>query len=484
MNIKHLLRMAIGCVTAAILAAVLVPSSARAETPNHRSGLRHPSIIFILADDLGYGDLGCYGQAQIQTPNIDKLAQEGMRFTSCYAGSTVCAPSRGALMTGKHTGHGRIRGNGEITLQSGDLTVAELLKNAGYFTAAIGKWGLGEEGSSGVPGKKGFDEWYGYLNQVHAHDYYPNYLYRADKDHDIRKPIDENTAGKKGKYSNDLFTDAAINFMRLSKPDQFNHHRPFFLYLPYTIPHANNELAAKTGNGMEVPSDTPYTNEPWPQVEKNKAAMITRLDRYVGMLMAKLKEYKEDENTIIIFTSDNGPHKEGGVNPKFFNSAGPLRGIKRDLYEGGIREPMIVWWPKRIKAGSTSDLPCAFWDFLPTAAELAGVTPPPDIDGISIVPTLLGQAQTKQHEFLYWEFHEAGFAQAVRMGDWKAVRFGVDGPLELYNLKVDLGEKRNVADEYPKVVAQIEEYLKTARTVDENWPTKTAAQTSKKQHDL
>jgi len=469
---------------AVIMAGALIPGLGRTETTNRPSGLRRPSIIFILADDLGYGDLGCYGQTQIKTPNIDKLAQEGMRFTDCYAGSTVCAPSRAALMTGKHTGHGRIRGNATIPLQSDDLTVTEILKGAGYVTAAIGKWGLGEEGSSGVPNKKGFDEWYGYLNQVHAHDYYPSYLYRAGEGHDVRNWIGENAGGKKGKYSNDLFTEAALNFLRMSKPDQFNHYRPFFLYLPYTIPHANDELGAKTGNGMEVPSDAPYTDEPWPQVEKNKAAMITRLDRYVGALMAKLKELKEDQNTIVIFTSDNGPHKEGGVNPKFFKSGGPLRGIKRDLYEGGIREPMIVWWPGRIKAGSTSDLPCAFWDFLPTAADLAQARPPADSDGISLVPTLLGQAQIKRHEFLYWEFHEGGFAQAVRMGDWKAVRFGVDGPLELYNLKSDVGEKINVAGDYPKVVAQIKEYLKTARTPDENWPTKTAAQTSKKQHDL
>ncbi len=484
MSIKYGLKFAIGCLKVAIVAAVLIPGATHAEPASHPSGLRKPSIIFILADDLGYGDLGCYGQTQIKTPNIDKLAQEGMRFTSWYAGCTVCAPSRATLMTGKHTGHARIRGNGTIPLQPEDLTVAELLKSAGYVTAAIGKWGLGEEGSSGVPGKKGFDEWVGYLNQVHAHDYYPDYLSRSGEGHDKRQPIIDNSGGKKGKYSNDLFTEAAVRFMRISKPDQFNHYRPFFLYLPYTIPHANNELGAKTGNGMEVPNDAPYTDEPWPQVEKNKAAMITRLDKYVGVLMAKLKEYKEDDNTIIIFTSDNGPHKEGGVNPKFFNSSGSLRGIKRDLYEGGIREPMIVWWPGRIKAGSTSDLPCAFWDFLPTAAELAQTAPPTDIDGISLVPTLLGQAQTNQHEFLYWEFHEAGFTQAVRMGDWKAVRFGVDGPLELYNLKNDTGEKHDVAGKNPKVVAQIEEYLKTARTPDENWPTKTAAQTSKKQHDL
>ena len=252
--------------------------------------------------------------------------------------------------------------------------------------------------------------------------------------------------------------------------------------LPYTIPHANDELGQKTGNGMEVPSDAPYTNETWPQVEKNKAAMITRLDGYVGALLAQLKQLKISSNTIVIFTSDNGAHKEGGVHPAFFQSTGPLRGIKRDLYEGGIRVPLIVWWPGKIKAGSTSDLPSAFWDVPPTFAEMAGATPSSDIDGVSFLPTLLGREQTARHEFLYWEFHESGFKQAVRMGDWKAVRFGVDGPLELYNLRDDISEKENVAAKHPEVVERISAYLKTARTEDKNWPVKTAAQTPKKEY--
>ena len=274
-----------------------------------------------------------------------------------------------------------------------------------------------------------------------------------------------NANGGKGQYSHDLFTRAALNFIRI------NQQHPFFLYLAYTIPHANNELKDK---GMEVPSDAPYSKEDWPQQEKNKAAMITRLDADVGKILDKLKELRVDQGTIIFFSSDNGPHKEGGVDPKFFESSGRLRGIKRDLYEGGIRVPMIVRWPGKIKAGTTSDQVWAFWDFLPTAAEIAGVKPPKDIDGISMMPTLLGLKQTNQHEFLYWEFHEHGFQQAVRMGDWKAAKLGPENPLELYNLKTDEGETQNVADKHPDIVARIGEYLKTARTESKNWPAKPA----------
>lgn len=469
---------------AALLAGMFLASFARAQdATNHPPAVRRPNIIFILADDLGYGDLGCYGQKDIKTPNIDQLAANGMRFTDFYAGSTVCAPSRCALMTGKHNGHSTIRGNGEIPLRYDEITVAKVLKGAGYQTAAIGKWGLGEHGSSGVPSKQGFDDWFGYLNQVDAHNYYPLFLNRSDLHNGERQvQLFENEGGKKGKYSDDFFTDAALNVIRLERPQWFTKFRPFFLYLAYTIPHANNELGNATGNGMEVPSDAPYSGEAWPQVEKNKAAMITLLDAYVGQVVDKIKKLKQEDNTIIIFSSDNGAHKEGGVDPKFFKSTGPLRGIKRDLYEGGIRIPFIVSWPGHIKPGTTSDLPAAFWDFLPTAAEMAGMKPPPGIDGISFLPTLLGETQTNKHEFLYWEFHEGGFNQAVRMGDWKGIRFGVDGPLELYNLKDDIGEKTNVAAQHPEIVAKLEDYLKTVRTDDPNWPTKTAAESSRKQY--
>jgi arylsulfatase A-like enzyme len=451
-----------------------------------RSAERKPSIVFILADDLGYGDLGCYGQTKIKTPNLDKLADEGMRLTSFYAGCTVCAPSRCALMTGLHTGHAIIRGNATVPLGPQDLTVAEILKQEGYRTALIGKWGLGNPNTPGVPQKKGFDEFLGYLDQVHAHDYYPDYLWRYDQATDAKPGYDgrvefaQNQGGRKGVYVNDLFTSAALKFIGLNKPEPLNNYRPFFLYLAYTIPHANNEAGQRTGNGMEVPSDAPYSDQSWPAVEKNKAAMITRLDGYVGQVLDKLKELKIDESTIIFFSSDNGPHKEGGVDPKFFQSSGPLRGIKRDLYEGGIRVPLIVRWPGRIKPGTTNDQAWAFWDFLPTAAEVASAKVPSKLDGISLLPALLGKPQTNRHDFLYWEFHERGFQQAVRMGDWKAVRSQAGAPLELYNLSTDLGEKQNVAGQNPEVIAKIEEYLKGARTESENWPIKPAQATPAK----
>ena len=420
--------------------------------------LRKPNIIFILADDLGYGELGCYGQKKIKTPNIDKLAAEGMRFTQCYAGSPVCAPSRCVLMTGLHTGHAIVRGNAAVPLRPEDQTVAELLKKADYRTCAVGKWGLGLEKTTGAPNKKGFDEWPGYLDQLHAHNYYPTQIWRNTN----LLLLDRNLGGRKGDYTHDLFTRVSTNFLRMSKG------RPFFLYVAFTIPHANNELKEK---GMEVPSDEPYAKEPWPQAEKNKAAMITRLDDSVGKIMTRLKELGLDENTVVFFSSDNGPHKEGGVDPKFFESSGPLRGIKRDVYEGGIRVPMIVRWPGRIKPGAISDQVWAFWDFLPTAAAIAGTKPPSDIDGISMLPALVGKRQ-KDHDFLYWEFHENGFSQAVRMGDWKAVRLGPDKPLELYQLKTDPAETENVAASNRGIVKKIEQYLASARSESKDWPVK------------
>ncbi|HJU63357.1 MAG TPA: arylsulfatase, partial [Candidatus Binatia bacterium] len=391
----------------------------------------------------------------------------------CYAGSTVCAPSRAVLMTGLHTGHVRIRGNAAVPLQPEDVTVAEVLKQAGYKTGIVGKWGLGLANTPGTPNKQGFDEWFGYLSQTHAHDYYPTQLYRND----LIFPVETNQAGVKGQYSHDLFSMVASNFVRVNK------YQPFFLYLAYTVPHANNELGKKTGNGMEVPTDSPYSKENWPQPEKNKAAMITRMDKDVGALLDHLKKLDIDDLTVIFFSSDNGPHKEGGVDSEFFKSSGPLRGIKRDLYEGGIRVPMIVRWPDKVKAGTVSDQVWTFWDFLPTAAEIARTNAPPNIDGISILPTLLGQKQTNQYQFLYWEFHEKGSKQAVRMGDWKAVRLEPGKPLELYNLKNDLAETKNVADKHPDVVEKIEAYLKTARTESERWRIKTPAQAATEKPD-
>ncbi len=435
-----------------------------------------PNIIFILADDLGYGDLGCYGQQRIKTPNLDRLAAEGMRFTSCYAGSSVSAPSRAGLMTGQHTGHGWIRGEATAqgALRATDLTVAEMLQTTSYKTGAIGKWTLGDEGSTGEPNKKGFSDWFGYLTQSQANHHFPAYLSRNGQ----RLYLEANGNGVRGAYSDDLFTGAALNYIRINVPDKHLPHQRFFLYLAYTLPHANGESMPAAGNGMEVPSDEPYSNEPWPPAEKNKAAMITRLDKDVGRILDRLKEFKAETNTVIFFSSGNGPHHEGGVNPEFQKSAGPLRGGKGDLYEGGIRVPMIVRWPGTVKAGSVSDFPWAFWDFLPTAAELAGINPPEKLDGLSILPTLLGQPQTP-HPFFYWETHENGFQQAVRMGDWKALRPAPDKAWELYDLKQDLGERHNVADKNRKIIKLIDAYVKTARTESELWPVEKAKSSGK-----
>lgn len=435
-----------------------------------------PNIIFILADDLGYGDLGCYGQKVIQTPNIDKIAAEGMRFTDHYAGSTVCAPSRCCLMTGFHTGHALIRGNANVPLRPTDVTVAELLKGAGYATGIIGKWGLGEEGSTGIPNRQGFDYWFGYLNQRHAHNYYPEYLWRNEEKFKLENEVNHIIGGqdrtpggvatKRVQYSHDLFAEEALTFVERNKD------RRFFLYLPFTIPHANNEAGNK---GMEVPSLEPYQDMDWPEPQKGHAAMITRMDGDIGRLMAKLKALGLDNNTFVMFSSDNGPHKEGGGDPEFFHSSGLLKGYKRAVYEGGIRVPLIARWPGRIAAGTVSHHVSAFWDFLPTCCELAGVEPPEGIDGISMIPTLLDQGRKQgEHEYLYWEFHEQGKKQAVRMGDWKGVRLNVakepDGPIELYNLKDDLGETKNVAARHPKIVAKIEECMKAAHVPSEHWP--------------
>jgi arylsulfatase A-like enzyme len=423
---------------------------------------RKPNIILILADDLGYGDLGSYGQKLIKTPNLDQMAREGMRFTEFYAGSPVCAPSRASLMTGLHQGHARVRGNTDVnnqrvSLRPEDITIAEVLKLADYRSGVIGKWGLGEPDTTGVPNKQGFDYWFGYLNQTHAHDYYTNYLWRNQE----RVTIPKDT------YTHDLFTQEALDFIRRERES------PFFLYLAYTIPHANNELTRKTGNGMETPSDAPYSNENWTRQHKNYAAMITRMDADVGKILMLLKDLKLDDNTVIFFSSDNGPQgkAEGGVDVTFFDSNGPFRGIKRDLYEGGIRVPMIVRWPGKIKAGQTSEHPWALWDFLHTAAAVAGEKPLTGLDGISMLPVLLGKRQTN-HKFFYWEFHEGGFVQAARSGRWKAVRKGLDNPIELYDLQTDIGETRNIAETQPKIVRRLAEIMKREHVESQQWPTK------------
>jgi arylsulfatase A-like enzyme len=470
-----------GILIAGFIAAV--PAVAQSTNNSPPPAPRRPSIVFILADDLGYGDIGCYGQDRIKTPNIDRLAAEGIRFTSCYAGSTVCSPSRAALMLGQHTGHLKVRGNMRAaSLSPEDVTVARVLQEAGYRTALLGKWGLAEEGLAGVPQKMGFDEFVGYLSNNEAHNYYPDFVWRYDPPRpghggfDGKLACPENGGAGKGVYIPDLCTTAALNFIKINKPDQFNRYRPFFLFLSYTIPHANNEEGKRTGNGMQVPSDAPYASEQWTPQEKNKAAMITRMDTDIGRLLDQLKKYNLETNTVIVFTSDNGPHAEGGVDPKFHRSSGPLRGIKRDLYEGGIRVPMIVRWPAQVKAGLVSDFAWAQWDFLPTAADIAMTKAPKAIDGLSIYPLLTGQPQTNKHDFFYWEFHERGFQQAARMGEWKAVRPQADQPLELYNLQTDLGEKQDVARKNPGIVEKFETYFKTARSEDPQWPIKKSEQ--------
>lgn len=427
-----------------------------------RAALRNgqPNIVFILADDLGYGDLGCYGQSRIKTPNIDALAKAGTRFTQFYAGSTVCAPSRAVLMTGLHTGHSRIRNNDQNPLLPEDITLAKILSKARYQTAMLGKWGLGLPGSTGEPGKQGFDEWRGYLDQVHAHDYYPSKLYRNGEEW----PMDQNANGQRGLYVPDLMIQMTTNYIRTA---QF---RPFFLFLPTTLPHANNERGAATGNGMEIPSDAPYSSEPWPAPEKNKAAMISRLDADVGRILTALRNYKLETNTIVIFTSDNGPHSEGGVKADFHKSSGGLRGIKRDLYEGGIRVPFIVRWPGKVPAGRVSSEVGTFWDIMPTLLECAGLPQPRGIDGISLYREWVGLAQTNRHDHLYWEFHENGSKQAARKGEWKAVRNEPGKPLELYNLNSDPSETKDVSGEQPEIVKSMEKILKEERRDEARWP--------------
>ena len=428
--------------------------------------VERPNIIFILADDLGYGDLGCYGQQQIRTPHLDRLASEGMRFTRFYAGSTVCAPSRCTLMTGLHTGHCLIRGNRRVDLRDKDYTVAEMLQGAGYKTGMFGKWGLGSEGGTGLPNRQGFDAFFGYLDQSHAHNYYPTFLIRDTE----REPLDnvvprpgkqgQGVASEKKTYSHDLIMEEALRFV-----DQ-NYDKPFFLYLPVTIPHANNEAGDA---GMEVPDLGVYAERDWPEPEKGRAAMITYLDRDVGRLLQKLKDLNIDDRTIVFFSSDNGPHNEGGSNSEFFNSSGSLRGSKRYLYEGGIRVPLIVRWPGKIAADSQSDHVGAFWDFLPTVADLAGIQPPKGMDGLSFAPTLLGKGQQKEHDHLYWEFHEHGKIQALLIENHKALR-GLGKEVILYNLNDDPQETKDIASTRPDLVKRVEQIFTQERSPSDKWP--------------
>ncbi|WP_406684706.1 arylsulfatase [Seonamhaeicola sp. MEBiC1930] len=441
-----------------------------------------PNIIYILADDLGYGDLSCYGQKNFNTPNIDKLASNGMLFTQHYSGSTVCAPSRSALLTGLHTGHTAIRGNKEVRpegqhpLPDNTFTIAKQLKKAGYATGAFGKWGLGFPGSDGDPLNQGFDTFFGYNCQRQGHHYYPYHLW-SNKDSIM---LQENSGLKKGLYAPDLIHKKTLEYIESNK------NQPFFLYVPSIIPHA--ELAApkeelKKYSGKYLPeksykgldSGKGYRRGKYEsQAECHAAfvAMIKLLDKQVGEIVSKVEELGLSDNTIIVFTSDNGPHKEGGADPEYFDSNGELKGFKRDLYEGGIRVPMIASWPGYIKSNTTSNHISAFWDVFPTFSELAGLEVPKNLDGISFLPELMGNNNNqKKHNYLYWEFHERGGRQAVRMGDWKAVRYNVlknpEAPLELYNLSNDIGEKNNLSEKHPEIAGEMKLIMTEARTHSE-----------------
>jgi arylsulfatase A-like enzyme len=433
-----------------LLAAVL--SARAADTP---AGAR-PNIVFILADDLAMGDLGCYGQKKIRTPSLDRLASEGTRFTQAYTGTSVCAPARTSLMTGLHMGHAPVRANrkrgaeGQMPLPEGTVTVAGLLRQAGYATAVTGKWGMGMFDTPGSPLKVGFDHFFGYNCQTHAHDYFPKHLYRDAE----RFELDGKT------YAQNLIADDTLAWVRKQKD------RPFFLYVAWTLPHGK----------YEIDDLGEYAKTDWTPQQKTYAAMVSRLDRDVGRLVALLRELGVERNTLVMFAGDNGssfaPESDIG---RFFDPSCGLRGFKRGLYEGGLRQAALAWWPGTVPAGRVSDGPWAFWDFLPTAAELAGAALPAGFkpDGLSLVPYLRG-GPAPARECFYWELHEGKFIQALRMGDWKAVRSGAGAPLELYDLKTDPGERQNAASAHPDVVAKAEALMKASRVDDPEWPVKAA----------
>ncbi|MFT4093958.1 MAG: arylsulfatase [Niabella sp.] len=442
---------------------------------------QRPNIILILADDLGVGDVGVYGQQKIRTPHIDALAASGMMFTRFYTGTAVCAPSRSSLMTGQHTGHTPIRGNkatkpeGQWPLPEHAVTMAQILKSAGYTTGDFGKWGLGFVGTTGDPNKKGFDKFYGYNCQSLAHDYFPDHLW--DNSNKIVLP---NSPANQVFYSAQLIHDSAKAFI------SENRNKPFFLFLSYTLPHAalqlpeddsllNYYIRAFHEEPVKIPANwqgAGYQPQAYPHAAY--AAMVSRFDKYVGEIKHQVEQLGIDHNTLIIFASDNGPHKEGGNEPSFFNSSAGLRGIKRDLYEGGIRTPFIVNWPGTIKAGSRSDYVGAFWDLLPTFAELAQAEIPADIDGISLMPTLLSEGSQKQHDHLYWEFHEQEGKQAVLFNNWKGVRLKAsvnkNAPIELYDLKKDPYEQNNIAAAHPDMVATLAAFMEKDHIENPDFP--------------
>jgi arylsulfatase A-like enzyme len=472
-----------------------------------RSAERRPNIIYILADDLGYNELGCYGQHKIRTPHLDRLADQGMRFSQHYAGSPVCAPSRCTLLTGKHTGHCHIRDNDEMRdrgdvwndpeiegqrpLPRGTATIGSLLKSAGYVTGAIGKWGLGGPTDEGHPNLQGFDHWYGYLCQRKAHNYYPTHLWRNREKHILNNPffsahqrfpedadpLDPAAyapyAGSD--YAPDLMTGEAEAFIRSHQAD------PFFLYLAYPIPHLALQVPSDSlGEYLGSFPEAPYLGErgylPHPQPRAAYAAMITRMDRDIGHILALLEELGLTNNTLILFSSDNGPTYTGGADTGFFQSAGGLRGLKGQLYEGGIRVPMIARWPGRIAPGTQSPHISAFWDVMPTLCEAARTKPPDDCDGISFLPTLMGRPREQRtHPYLYWEFPGYGGQQAVRVGEWKAVRTGLkredsDTSVQLFNLSKTPDESEDISQQYPEIVEDMRRILADSRNESEFFP--------------
>jgi arylsulfatase A-like enzyme len=435
-----------------------------------------PNVVYILADDLGYGDIGVYGQQKIRTPHLDKMAAQGMRFTQHYSGSTVCAPSRSSLMTGLHTGHTPVRGNREIKpegqypLADSVFTLAEMFQKAGYVTGAFGKWGLGYPASEGDPNNQGFQQFFGYNCQRLAHNYYPEYLW------DNQQKIEQtgNQERGTGDYGADVIHQQALQFIENNKDSAF------FLFLPYIIPHAellvpeDSILESYRGKFPETPYQGVDDGESYrkggygSQAEPHAvfAAMVTRLDLQVGQILQKLEELGLAENTLVMFSSDNGPHVEGGADPDFFDSNGPLRGYKRDLYEGGIRVPMIAWWPGKVQEGSSTDHVSAFWDVFPTLSELIGTDVSADTDGISFLPTLIQNGEQPQHDYLYWEFTEKGGRVAARKGKWKGVRYNAsenpNGSLELYNLEQDVSEENNIAADHPEIVEEMNRIIEQA----------------------
>ena len=445
----------------------------------HAGDSRKPNIIYILADDLGYGDLGCYGQKKIKTPNLDKMAAQGLRFTQHYAGNAVCAPSRCVLMTGKHSGHAYIRNNtemkpdGQQPIPADTVTIARLLRGAGYVTGLIGKWGLGTHDSSGDPQKQGFDHVFGYYCQRHAHNHYPTFLWRNAQ----KVPLAGNPGAATGEqHSHDLFEQEALEFIRKNEGKQF------FLYLPFTIPHValqvpQDSLAEYKGKWEDPPYKGGKRYQPHEYPRAAYAAMVTRMDRTIGRILDLLRALDLDDDTLVIFSSDNGPVGDhvGGSDSIFFASAGVLRGFKGSLFEGGVRVPMILRWPRRARAGRTTDHISGFQDVMPTLCEIAAVKTPKDLDGISFLPTILGKAEQKQHEFLYWEFPGYGGQQAVRMGDWKALRQDMhkgNMKLQLFNLAKDISETTDVAAQHPDIVERMLGIMRAQHTPSKLYPFK------------